>query len=151
LCGDGCSGYVLDMVRTPEQTARARKLRRAMTRQEVRLWLYLRTLRAEGFHFRRQAPLKGFIVDFVCFGSRLIIEADGWQHDEDMQGGHDAMRDAMLARDGFRTLRFSNGAIDREMDGVVEAIRRALGIRDYADGPLAHLAPPIPPLHGEGG
>jgi very-short-patch-repair endonuclease len=113
-----------------------------MTRQEVRLWLYLRTLRAEGFHFRRQAPLKGFIVDFVCFGSRLIIEADGWQHDEDMQGSHDAMRDAMLARDGFQTLRFSNGAIDREMDGVVEAIRRALGIRDYADGPLAHLAQP---------
>jgi very-short-patch-repair endonuclease len=130
------------MKRTREITQRARELRRRLTRQEVRLWLYLRTLRAEGFHFRRQAPLMGFYADFVCFRSRLVIEADGWQHDEGLQGEHDAMRDAILARVGFRTLRFSNGAIDREFDGVVEAIRRALGIRDYADGPLAHLAQP---------
>ncbi|HSZ52264.1 MAG TPA: DUF559 domain-containing protein [Caulobacteraceae bacterium] len=123
-------------------TERARELRKRLTRQEVRLWLYLRTLRAEGFHFRRQAPLMGFYSDFVGFRSRLVIEADGWQHDKGPQSEHDAMRNAILAKSGFRTLRFSNDAIDREFDGVVEAIRSALGIRDYAGGPLAHLTPP---------
>jgi very-short-patch-repair endonuclease len=31
-----------------------------MTPQEVRLWLQLRLLRKEGFHFRRQAPMLRF-------------------------------------------------------------------------------------------
>jgi len=44
----------------------ARKLRSAMTRQEIKLWLHLRELRKLGFHFRRQVPIKGFIVDFAC-------------------------------------------------------------------------------------
>jgi very-short-patch-repair endonuclease len=136
------------MKRTREMTERARELRKRLTRQEVRLWLYLRTLRVEGFHFRRQAPLMGFYADFVCFRSRLVVEADGWQHDEGLQGEHDAMRDAIIAKSGFRTLRFPNDAIDREFDGVVEAIRSALGIWDHADGPLAHLTPPVPPLPG---
>ena len=34
-------------------TARARELRKSMTRQEVKLWMRLRELRALGFHFRR--------------------------------------------------------------------------------------------------
>ncbi|HEY2050710.1 MAG TPA: DUF559 domain-containing protein [Caulobacteraceae bacterium] len=46
-----------------------------MTPHEARLWIYLRALRAKGFRFRRQVPLKGYYVDFVCFRSRLVIEA----------------------------------------------------------------------------
>jgi very-short-patch-repair endonuclease len=52
----------------------ARKLRRRMTRQEVKLWLHLRELRKLGFHFRRQVPIKDFIVDFACFNPRLLVE-----------------------------------------------------------------------------
>jgi hypothetical protein len=44
----------------------ARKLRKAMTRQEVKLWVKLRELRALGHHFRRQSPLVNYIVDFEC-------------------------------------------------------------------------------------
>jgi very-short-patch-repair endonuclease len=43
---------------------RARQLRKSLTRQEVRLWKRLREFRALGFHFRRQSPIEGFIVDF---------------------------------------------------------------------------------------
>ena len=32
----------------------ARKLRRTMSRHEVKLWFRLRELRKQGFHFRRQ-------------------------------------------------------------------------------------------------
>jgi len=33
-----------------------------------------------GFKFRRQAPIGKYIVDFVCFEQRLVIELDGGYH-----------------------------------------------------------------------
>src|SRR5262249_58104773 len=57
----------------------ARSLRKRMTRQEVKLWVHLRSWRKRGFHFRRQAPRDDFIVDFVCLRQRLVIEVDGGQ------------------------------------------------------------------------
>ncbi|HEY2049839.1 MAG TPA: DUF559 domain-containing protein [Caulobacteraceae bacterium] len=118
---------------------RARELRKRLTPQEARLWVYLRTLRADGFHFRRQAPFKGFFLDFVCFGSRLVVEADGGHHNEAVQADHDAMRDAILARAGLKTMRIQNGEIDRNFDGVVCHIRRELGIDDAPEGALQYL------------
>ena len=98
-----------------------------MTPQEARLWLHLRPLREEGFHFRRQAPFKGFYLDFVCYSHRLVVEVDGGQHGEDSQAAHDAMRDGVLERAGFQTLRISNGDINTNFDGVMRAIHDALG------------------------
>ena len=42
-----------------------------MTRQEVKLWDELRELRAIGYHFRRQSPLAGYVVDIECRGRAL--------------------------------------------------------------------------------
>jgi very-short-patch-repair endonuclease len=58
----------------------ARKLRRTMTKQELKLWLHLRELRKQGFHFRRQVPIDGYIVDFACYHPKVAIEIDGGQH-----------------------------------------------------------------------
>ena len=58
----------------------SRKLRKNMTRHEVRLWLRLRELRKLGFHFRRQASIKSFVVDFACYHPRVVVELDGSQH-----------------------------------------------------------------------
>ena len=102
--------------------ARARALRKAMTRQEVKLWAQLRRLRPQGFHFRRQAPLEGYIPDFVCFKYRVIVEADGAQHGEDERLAHDARRDLHFAALGFRTLRFWNHEIEADLDAVIETI-----------------------------
>ena len=55
----------------------SRKLRKNMTRHEVRLWLRLRELRKLGFHFRRQASIKSFVVDFACYHPRVVVELDG--------------------------------------------------------------------------
>jgi len=109
-------------------TARARQLRQSLTPQEARLWIQLRPLRVQGFHFRRQAPIKGFYLDFVCFRSRLVIEVDGGQHAGGAQADHDAMRDAILARAGFRTLRFWNSDINTNLKGVMRGIEEALGM-----------------------
>jgi hypothetical protein len=54
----------------------ARALRKRLTPQEVKLWVKLRELKPLGFHFRRQAPIGGHVVDFVSFRSQLVIEAD---------------------------------------------------------------------------
>jgi very-short-patch-repair endonuclease len=55
----------------------ARALRKRLTPQEVKLWVRLRGLKPLGYHFRRQAPIGRYIVDFVSFQHQLVIEADG--------------------------------------------------------------------------
>ncbi len=86
----------------------ARKLRKDMTPQEVKLRFYLRPLRRSGHKFRRQVPLRGYIVDFACFDARLIIEVDGCQHGFAEAIDADRVRDAVLERGGFAVLRFWN-------------------------------------------
>ncbi|PWB88719.1 endonuclease domain-containing protein [Methylocystis sp. MitZ-2018] len=101
---------------------RARELRKNMTPQEVKLWSQLRKLRPQGFHFRRQAPIEGYVLDFVCYKYRLIVEADGAQHGEDKGLRRDAKRDAIFRANGFHVLRFWNHEIDANLNGVVETI-----------------------------
>ena len=101
---------------------RARELRKRLTPQEVKLWVKLRGLKPLGFHFRRQAPIGPFIVDFVCFQHHVIVEADGGQHGYAQHLSRDARRDQFLESQGFRVLRFWNSEIDHSLDGVVEKI-----------------------------
>jgi very-short-patch-repair endonuclease len=106
---------------------RARALRNAMTEPEVILWSRLKRLRAEGFHIRRQSPFRGYILDFVCFDRRVVIEVDGAGHGEGRQIVHDEVRDAVLQREGFQVLRFWNAEVRTNLDGVMLSIREALG------------------------
>ena len=59
---------------------RARHLRTNLTEAESRLWSALRNKQVCGRRFRRQAPIGRYIVDFVCFAEKLVIEVDGGQH-----------------------------------------------------------------------
>jgi very-short-patch-repair endonuclease len=104
----------------------ARQLRKRMTPQEVKLWVRLRELKQQGYHFRRQAPRGRYILDFVCLRSRLVVEVDGAQHGFDAHVARDMRRDDYFAERGFRTLRFWNNEIDQNLDGVVETIWHAL-------------------------
>jgi very-short-patch-repair endonuclease len=123
----------------------ARRLRKTMTPQEVKLWVHLRSWRQRGFHFRRQSPRDGYIVDFVCLKHRLIVEADGGRHNFDDHATRDLRRDHHLARDGFRVLRFWNSDIDQNLDGVLETIDAAL-----RTPPPGGPADRHPPPAGEG-
>jgi very-short-patch-repair endonuclease len=67
--------------RKPDQRVRvARRLRRMMTDAERKLWWHLRRLPAERSHFRRQATIGPYFVDFACHEKRLVIEVDGGHH-----------------------------------------------------------------------
>src|SRR6266487_4040582 len=123
----------------------ARSLRKRMTPQEVKLWVHLRSWKKQGFHFRRQAPRNGYIVDFVCLKYRLIVEVDGGQHNFDLHARRDAGRDNQFTRDGFRVLRFWNNEVDRNLEGVLTLINEAL----HSPPPdLASLGLPPPSEEG---
>ena len=107
-------------------TLRARYLRNNMTPQEVRLWLQLKYFNARGYHFRRQAPIGPYIVDFAEKTARLVIEVDGSQHGFAPGILSDKARDQRLMALGYRVLRFWNADIDTNMDGVIDAITEVL-------------------------
>ena len=113
-------------------TTRARQLRSAMSPAEVRLWSRLRKMRSAGCHFRRQAPFRGYYLDFVAHAVRLVIEVDGSQHTDDLQVEHDTVRDRILTREGYTTLRFTAGAVMRSLDGVLDEIQQTVERRLHA-------------------
>jgi len=102
----------------------ARELRKQMTEAEARLWYYLRARRFEGVKFRRQQVIEPYIVDFVCYEARLIIEADGGQHADKKPSDDD--RTAFLNRLGYTVLRFWNDEILNDTDAVLERIHLEL-------------------------
>ena len=102
---------------------RAKSMRSAPTDAEHRLWQILRAKRFAGYKFKRQLPIDHYIVDLVCLDSRLIVEADGGQHNESAK---DEQRDAYLRHQGFRILRFWNNEIFNEEEAVMERILNAL-------------------------
>ncbi len=53
-----------------------------MTDAERRISFALRDRRFAGWKFRRQVPFDQYILDFVCFDAKLVIEVDGGRHDE---------------------------------------------------------------------
>ena len=116
------------MYRDQEQRDFARALRNQPTDSEKRLWRLLRAQQLKGHKFRRQAAIGAYIVDFVCFSHRLIVELDGPQHVEAEAVEHDTRRTEWLASRGFRVLRFRNQELDENIQGVVEGIERALEI-----------------------
>ncbi len=106
-----------------QQREFARVLRSNMTDAERRLWRQLRAHRLGGQKFRRQQPLGPYVVDFVHFGARLIVEADGGQHNESVR---DQQRDAWLRAQGFTVLRFWNNEILGNEGAVLEVIFAAV-------------------------
>ena len=101
----------------------ARALRNTMTESEKRIWFQLRAHRLNGASFRRQEPIGTYIVDFICFDARLIVEIDGGQHADSQR---DKIRDAWFESQGFRVLRFWNNDVLANTDGVIERIDEAL-------------------------
>jgi very-short-patch-repair endonuclease len=57
----------------------AKTMRREPTDAEAAMWRLLRDRRLS-HKFRRQVPFQNYILDFVCFEERLVVETDGRQH-----------------------------------------------------------------------
>jgi very-short-patch-repair endonuclease len=129
-----------------QQRAFAKTLRAKATDAEMKLWRLLRSRRLASLKFRRQVPIGVWIVDFVSFEQRLIIEADGSQHAESER---DKGRDYDLSERGFRILRSWNNNILMRSQSVMETI-----VDFVARSPSPVCAPegahPPSPTRGEG-
>lgn len=116
----------------------AKNLRNRPTEAEKLLWRHLRAKQLEGLKFRRQQPIDNYVVDFVCFEKRIVIEIDGGQHA--IQRDKDIVRDKYLIENEFKILRFWNNEVLQNIEGVLEVIR---------ENCLCH--PPLSPLPSKGG
>ena len=102
----------------------ARSLRHHSTDAERILWRHLRARRLAGYKFRRQVVLEPYIVDFLCLKARLIVEADGGQHLQQVKS--DAERSCYLEKLGYKVIRFWNHEILGDIDSVLERILSCL-------------------------
>ena len=97
----------------------AKKMRHEPTDAEAAMWRLFRDRRLARFKFRRQVPFQKYILDFVCFEKRLIIEIDGSQH---ATAASDAARDTVLMAEGFRIARYWNNDVLQQPVAVLEDI-----------------------------
>jgi very-short-patch-repair endonuclease len=87
---------------------------------EGQLWYHLRSRRFQGWKFRRQHILQGYIVDFICFERKVVIELDGGQHTT--RKTYDNHRTRLLTKDGFKVISFWNNDVLNNLESVLETI-----------------------------
>ena len=102
----------------------AQNLRKRTTDTEVLLWRHLKAKHFEGLKFRRQQPIGPYIVDFVCFEKKIIVELDGGQHALPEEMGNDKKRDQWFETQGYKVLRFWDNEVLTNTQGVLEVIWR---------------------------
>ena len=147
--GRGAGGEGAHKLPMPESVrAFARKLRQEQTDVESLMWGLLRDRRLGGTKFRRQHPVKSYVLDFYCEEAKLAIELDGGQHAD--AAAHDDQRSAFLKSQGIEVLRFWNNEFLEQTEAVLEKIWMELDARGLID--VTQLAPsPLAPLpKGEG-
>jgi len=98
------------------QREHARGMRRIATDAERKFWFLLRDRRLQGIKFRRQVPFGPYILDFVCFERRVVVEFDGGQHGDSTA---DNVRDTKLRTEGFQVVRYWNNDVLKNPEGVL--------------------------------
>jgi very-short-patch-repair endonuclease len=105
---------------TPEIERAARQLRHRLTSAEAKLWQALRNQQLDGLRWRCQHPIGRLIVDFYCPAHRLIVEVDGGIHEQ--QQDYDCSRTEHLQGYGYTVIRFSNEAVESDLEDVLVTI-----------------------------
>jgi very-short-patch-repair endonuclease len=110
---------------TDRQREFAHRMRKEPTDAERVLWQRLRhDIVLAGSHFRRQALVGPFIVDFASQKAKIVVELDGGQHD--WQQASDIRRQREIEAAGYRVLRFWNNDVLGNLDSVLNEIQNAL-------------------------
>lgn len=122
-------------------SAKRKILRNNMTRVEKLLWKKIRLRQIDGYKFRRQYSIKGFVLDFYSPQLRLAIELDGDYHYADKQIDYDIARQRLIESLNIKFVRFSNTEIFDDINLVLAKIRetiRWLASPPYqgGDGPM---------------
>ena len=128
---------------TRQVLAYSKKLRQEMTGAENIMWYYLKNKQLNNLKFRRQEAIGKYIVDFVCYEKKLVLEIDGSQHN-DVEGiKKDNIKQKFLKDNGFKILRFWNNEVYENIEGVLSKI---LQETDYS--PLVGESESLIPVRG---
>lgn len=100
----------------------ARKLRNDSTLGEILLWQEIKNKQLMGFDFHRQKPLLKYIVDFYCTELNLVIEIDGYSHEDEAQYEYDLNREAELKRYNLEIIRFTEQEVRKDMENVLRTL-----------------------------
>ena len=103
----------------------------------MKLWQRLRRRQLLGLRFQRQVPIGKYIVDFMCYEAKLIVELDGGQHNEEAAVQYDQHRTMWLQKKGYKVIRFWNNDVLMQIENVLENILQEI--------------PPIPTFPRKGG
>lgn len=90
------------------------------------MWLRLRDRQLLNKKFRRQYPIRDYVIDFYCDEASLAIELDGGQHLESDAVIKDQERTEILNRCGITVLRYSNLDVLQNIDGVLSDIAETI-------------------------
>ena len=131
-------------MRTDAKIKTARRLRKALTKPKLWLWLRLKARTQDGIVFRNQHPLGPYILDFYCAKVKLCVEVDGEIHTHDHQREHDKARDRRLTDRGIHVHRI----IARDL--LADPDATAIGVFDLAIERLAFFAKAPPTVASDG-
>ncbi len=95
---------------------------RARAALENRLWAQLKLL--EAVRFRRKAPFKTFLLDFVAHDARLVISLEGGEPGRSRTG--QIVRDRLLSEQGYVILRLWRAEAERDLTGTIARIKTVL-------------------------
>ncbi len=106
-----------------------RDLRKNSTEAEIIFWEAVRNRKFYGKKFYRQYPIfydvagkeTFFIVDFYCYGEKLIIELDGKYHQFRLK--EDNERTKILSCLGLKVIRFGNDEVINNMNEILNKIK----------------------------
>ena len=104
----------------------AREQRAQHVQAEMLVRRAVRNRRCDGAKFQRQVPLQTYIVDFICFERRLVVEIDGPSHENAEQIAAIRVRDIWLQAQGFRVLRLPNELVIGSTELAAARIQNAL-------------------------
>ncbi len=76
-----------------------------------------------GYRFRRQQVIHGFVADFYCNQINLVVEIDGGIHEQ--QKDYDKLRTKIINQYGIRVIRFTNEEMMDKSDWVLEKLKEA--------------------------
>jgi len=115
-------------------TELARQNRNNPTPAEKKVWYeVLCGKQFQGYKFTRQKPLGDYTVDFYCSELRLVIEIEGDSHAVNEE--YDRARTEALSQLGLRVLRYTNGDVCNNIEGVYQDLMKI-------------VEPPYPPCQG---
>jgi very-short-patch-repair endonuclease len=103
----------------------SRDLRKRQTSTEEIMWEVLRDRRLNKLKFRRQHPIaaSNYVVDFMCYEAKLVVELDGEIHQHQQEA--DAKRQAEIEALGYRVIRFTNAEVAADLQWVLATIAHA--------------------------